>query len=122
MKLVVECDAHTVKTTWPLKPSTKRSSEEGFVRDNRRGTVYVGEGCWGAPLRPSDDSKSWTRDHGSFNQFKWIFIDKDQIEIRSINVDNAPEVASVPNDDPFQIPENIDIWNPENGAVVRIKH
>ncbi|MEX0988604.1 MAG: fibronectin type III domain-containing protein [Bacteroidales bacterium] len=121
MKLVVECDAHAVKTTWPVRPSTGNNSEEGFIRDDRRGTVYVGEGCWGAPLRPSDDSKSWTRDHGSFNQFKWIFIDKDQIEIRTIKVDNAPEVASVPDDDPFSIPENIDIWDPENGAVVRIE-
>lgn len=67
VRLVVECDAHTVKTTWPLRPSTKKGSEEGFVREDKKGTVYVGEGCWGAPLRPSDDAKSWTRDHGSFN-------------------------------------------------------
>lgn len=120
VKLVVECDAHTVKTTWPVKPSTKSNSEEGFIRDNRKGTVYVGEGCWGAPLRPSDDAKSWTRDHGSFNQFKWIFMDKKEMEIRTIKVDNAEEVSSVTNENPFQIPENLDIWNPENGAVVKI--
>jgi len=122
VRLVVECDAHTVKTTWPLKPSTKKGSEEGFVREDKKGTVYVGEGCWGAPLRPSDDPKSWTRDHGSFNQFKLIFIDKDQIEVRTIKVENAQEVASVPDDDPFQIPKNLDIWDPENGAVVTISH
>lgn len=121
VKLVVECDAHTVKTTWPLKPSTEDKSEEGFVRDNRKGTVYVGEGCWGAPLRPSDDSKSWTRDHGSFNQFKWIFIDKKHIELRTIKVDNAEEVSSVSNDNPFKIPRNLDIWKPENGALVKIR-
>jgi len=121
VQLVVECDAHTVKTTWPIKPAANNKSEEGFVRDNRRGTVYVGEGCWGAPLRPSDDPKSWTRDHDCFNQFKWIFIDRKQIEVRTIKVDNAEEVASVTNDDPFQIPENLDIWSPENGAVVRIQ-
>jgi hypothetical protein len=32
VKLVVECDAHTVKTTWPLKPSTNNKSEEGCAR------------------------------------------------------------------------------------------
>lgn len=122
VKLVVECDAHAVKTTWPLKPSTGNKSEEGFVRDNKKGTVYVGEGCWGAPLRPSDDAKSWTRDHGSFNQFKWIFIDKNQIEIRTIKVDNAEAVLSVPNDNPFVTPDGLDIWSPENGAVVEIRH
>jgi hypothetical protein len=122
VRLVVECDAHSVKTTWPLRPSTKKGSEEGFIRVKRKGTVYVGEGCWGAPLRLSDDAKSWTRDHGSFNQFKWFFIDKNQIELRTIKVGNASEVASVPDEDPFHIPENLDIWNPENGAVVTIPY
>ena len=121
VKLVVECDAHTVKTTWPVKPSTGRKSDEGFVRDNRKGTVYVGEGCWGAPLRANDDTKSWTRDSGVFNQFKWIFTDKKGIEVRTIKTDNAEEVGSVSNDNPFVIPGNLDIWIPENGAVVEIR-
>jgi acid phosphatase type 7 len=121
VKLVVECDAHTVKTTWPVKPSTSNDSDEGFVRDNRRGTVYVGEGCWGAPLRANDDPKSWTRDSGMFNQFKWIFIDKKRIEVRTVKTDNAEMVSSVPNDSTFVIPHNLDIWNPENGAVVEIR-
>ncbi len=122
VKLVVECDAHTVKTTWPIKPSTKDNSDEGFVRDNRNGTVYVGEGCWGAPLRPNDDTKTWTRDSGVFNQFKWIFIDKKRIEVRTIKTDNADVVSSVPNDSLFVIPRNLDIWNPDNGSVVEIRH
>ena len=121
VQLVVECDAHTVKTTWPVKPSTKGNSDEGFIRDDRRGTVYVGEGCWGAPLRPSDDPKSWTRDHGMFNQFKWIFAGKNEIEVRTIKTDNAVEVGTVPNDNPFVTPENLDIWDTENGAVVEVR-
>ncbi len=121
VQLVVECDAHTVKTTWPIKPSTKDKNDEGFVRENRRGTVYVGEGCWGAPLRANDDTKSWTRDSGMFNQFKWIFIDKKGIEIRTIKTDNAELVSPVHNDSVFVIPSNIDIWNPPNGAVVEIR-
>jgi hypothetical protein len=43
------------------------------------------------------------------------------MEIRTIKTDNAEQVGSVPNDNPFVIPENLDIWNPENGAVVEIK-
>ncbi|HAP63004.1 MAG TPA: metallophosphoesterase, partial [Cytophagales bacterium] len=39
VKLGVECDAHTVKSTWPIRPSTGSGSDEGFVRDDANGTV-----------------------------------------------------------------------------------
>ncbi|WP_299624762.1 fibronectin type III domain-containing protein [uncultured Tenacibaculum sp.] len=120
VQLVVECDAHTVKTTWPVRPSTSSGSDEGFVRDNTNGTVYVGEGCWGAPLRSNDDNKDWTRNSGRFNQFKWIFVDENKIETRTIRVDNASNVGSVSNSNPFQIPSNLDVWSPSNGSVVTI--
>ncbi|WP_025664704.1 Ig-like domain-containing protein [Aquimarina megaterium] len=119
VKLVIECDAHTVKSTWPLRPSTNSGNEGGFVRDED-GTVYVGEGGWGAPLRDNDDIKSWTRDSGKFNQFKWIFIDEVKIETRTIKVDNAIQVGEVSNHDVFEIPDNLDIWNPSNGSVIKI--
>ena len=121
VSLVVECDAHTVKTTWPIKPSKGNRKEEGFVRDDYHGTVYVGEGCWGAPLRNNDDNKSWTRNSGKFNQFKWIFADQNTIEVRTIKVDNAQEVEPVPNDNPFVIPPKLEVWNPSNGNVVTIQ-
>lgn len=121
LKFVVECDAHTVKTTWPIVPSAKVGNDEGFVRDDANGTVYVGEGCWGAPLRTNNDSKSWTRDSGKFNQFKWIFIDKEKIEVRTIDVNNADEVGTVSESNIFEAPENLKIWSPSNGAVVTIK-
>ncbi len=119
VKLVIECDAHTVKSTWPLRPSTSSGSEEGFKRDEN-GTVYVGEGGWGAPLRDNDDIKGWTRDSGKFNQFKWIFVNEAKIETRTIMVDNALQVGEVSNDDVFQIPSNLQIWNPSNGSVIKI--
>lgn len=120
VNLVVECDAHTVKTTWPVRPSTGSGNDEGFIRDNNRGTVYVGEGCWGAPLRRNDDNKNWTRNSASFNQFKWIFVSEDKIETRTVRVDNASTVNSVSNTNVFAIPSNLDIWNPSNGSVVTI--
>ncbi|WP_075343946.1 purple acid phosphatase family protein [Tenacibaculum agarivorans] len=119
VKLVVECDAHTVKTTWPVRPSSSSGNDEGFKRDDN-GTTYVGEGCWGAPLRSNDDNKDWTRNSGRFNQFKWIFVDENKIETRTIRVDNASSVGSVSNSNSFQIPSNLDIWNPSNGSVVTI--
>tara|TARA_B100000809_G_scaffold130660_1_gene128496 strand:+ start:29513 stop:30745 length:1233 start_codon:yes stop_codon:yes gene_type:complete len=120
VRLVVECDAHTVKTTWPIKPSLAEGSEEGFIREDKKGTVYVGEGCWGAPLRPNDDNKTWTRASGKFNQVKWIFVSPEKIECRTILVENSKFLKEVSNKNSFKAPENLKIWTPENGAVVEI--
>ena len=118
--LVVECDSHTGKSTWPIKASTGAGSDEGFIRDDNDGTVYVGEGCWGAPLRNNDDDKTWTRNSGMFNQVKWIFIDQVQIEVRTILTDNAMTVGVVDDNDIFSPPNNLNIWNPSNGDVIII--
>jgi len=118
--LVCESDAHVVKTTYPIRPSKERGSDEGFIRDDERGTVYVGEGCWGAPLRRNNDDKKWTRASGSFNQFKWIFIDLKGIEVRTIKVDNAEQVTSVDVNDIFSEPAGLDVWMPRTGSVLRI--
>ncbi len=120
VKLVIECDAHTVKSTWPVIPSTAEGSAEGFIRDDKAGTVFVGEGCWGAPLRKNDDPKPWTRDSGMFNQFNWIIVSRDRIETRFVRTDNADKVGVVSDTDPFTPPANLDIWNPGNGPVIVI--
>lgn len=120
VKLVMDSDSHCVKTTWPLRPSSDPGNDEGFVRDDNRGTVFIGEGCWGAPLRPADDNKSWTRNSGSFNEFKLLWVDVNKIEIRTIQVDNADLVAENTNANPFALPGNISVWNPSNGDVVII--
>lgn len=122
VQLVMESDSHVVKRTWPIIPSTGSGSDEGFVRadtDPKR-AVYVGEGCWGAPLRNFSDTKNWTRAAGSFNQFKWLWIDKTKIELRTIKVDNATSVGQVSDDDLFVLPDNIDVWNPGGGSLVTI--
>jgi len=60
-----------------------------------------------------DDDKAWTMAHGTFNQFKWIFVDQQKIEIRTINTDNADAVSPKTDaDDQFSMPNNIDIWMP----------
>ncbi|MEL7020701.1 MAG: metallophosphoesterase family protein [Bacteroidota bacterium] len=121
VNLVVESDVHTVKTTYPIRPADDAGSDEGFIRDDERGTVYVGEGCWGAPLRPNNDIKSWTRASGSFNQFKWIFIDQKKIEVRTIKTDGSDRVVPLAPYDIFDIPSGINIWNPPTGDVLVIK-
>lgn len=124
MDLVVESDAHTVKQTWPIRPSRGPGSSEGFIRDDLRGTVYVGEGCWGAPLRANDDDKPWTRASGRFNQFKWIWLDGKQMQVRTVDIDRSyGTVAEVPAQARFQIPSGVVFWQPENtGEVLQINH
>jgi len=122
VRLVVDCDSHMAKTTWPVKPSSETGNDEGFVVEQENGTVYAGEGCWGAPLRANDDDKTWTRNSGSFNQFKLIFIETSKIELRTIKVDNAVSVGEVSNTDPFTLPVNLDVFNPPTGDVVTISN
>jgi hypothetical protein len=55
-----------------------------------------------------------------FNQFKWIFISKKNIECRTIKTDSVANVAELSNDNPFEIPKNLEIWNPPNGSIVKI--
>ncbi len=121
VELVMESDAHTVKSTYPIRPSNEAGSQEGFIRDDAAGTVYVGEGCWGAPLREANDNKAWTRDSGMFNQFRWVFIDQEKIEMRVIKVDNAWDVGEVSLTNRFAAPHNLDVWQSSAGAVQKIE-
>jgi len=120
VNFVVESDAHTVKATYPIRPSTDAGSDEGFIRDDESGTVYVGEGCWGAPLRRNDDKKSWTRATGSFNSFHWIFVDRNKVEIRFVKTDDADRVEELTDANIFSLPNGINLWNPPTGDVIVI--
>ncbi len=122
VNLVVESDAHVVKWTYPIKPSRDAGSAEGFIRDDKEGTVYVGEGCWGAPLRENNDDKPWTRASGKFNQFKWIFVDKDKVEVRTVMTECAPQVVPLREDNIFfHQCKGLRLWNPPTGGVVTLK-
>ena len=120
VRLALENDSHTCKTTWPIVQSEAPGSEEGFIRNDDKGIVYVGEGCWGAPLRQPDDNKCWTRNSEAINQFNWIFVSKEKIEVRTIKYENAELVESLTEDTRFLMPENIDVWNPSNGPLIEI--
>jgi len=120
INMVVECDAHVVKSTWPVRPSNEPGSYEGFIRDDAKGIVFVGEGGWGAPLRSNNDDKPWTRNSGSFNQFKWIFVDQNKIEVRTVKTDVSAAVREVDPQNVFKPPIGLVLWTPSNGDVVTI--
>ena len=123
MNLVCESDVHTVKQTWPIRPSREPGASQGFIRDDRYGTVYVGEGCWGAPLRANDDNKPWTRASGRFNQFKWLWVDLRQIQVRTVDIDRSSYVVNeVDYLARFRTPPGMYYWDADNGGdVLRIQ-
>ncbi len=120
VRLALECDSHTCKSTWPILKSKDKLADEGFVRDDKKGIVYIGEGCWGAPPRAADDLKSWTRDAEMNDSFKWIFVSKEKIDVRTVLYSNVNEVQALSNKTRFSLPDNILIWNPSNGSVVNV--
>ena len=93
LDLAVECDTHMVKYTYPLKPSDGPCSYQDFARDDAAGTVFIGEGSWGAPTRPTDDDKPWTLDSDSFWQFKVIHASPDALDIRTVKFGSQEDAA-----------------------------
>ena len=120
VRLCLENDSHTCKVTWPIVSSSGPLSDEGFERNDEKGIVYAGEGCWGAPLRAADDSKSWTRDAEAVNQFNWIFISIEKIELRTVLYENENEVGELREENRFEMPLNLKLWGPKAGTLVEI--
>lgn len=118
VQLVMEGDSHTVKTTYPMRPSSEDGHEDGFIRDDENGSVYIGEGTWGAPLRENNNERSWTRSSGSFSQFKWIFVDREKIEIRTVMFEDVDEVGYVKEGERFKAPSGLELWTDSNGDQV----
>ena len=82
LDLSMDADSHMHKITFPVKPDSSEQAYMGFIRDDLNGTMFIGEGSWGAMPRDNNDDKPWTLTSGSFNQIKWIhcFPEKDDME------------------------------------------
>ncbi|NQY12114.1 MAG: T9SS type A sorting domain-containing protein [Flavobacteriales bacterium] len=118
--LVVESDAHTGKTTEKIAPcSGGPACDEDFMIDGN-GTVYVGEGCWGAPLYKDEDSKSWTKCYSEFDQIRWVFITPTEIEIKVIRIGMSGSSESVDDADRFATPDGLYIWDCDESSTVII--
>ncbi len=119
VQLVIECDSHVAKNTWPIVPSDRWYAEGGFVRNDALGTVFTGEGTWGL-TRPADVDFRWTRESGSFVQIKWLIVTKEKIELRTIITSNAEEVRAVSDEARFVIPAELNLWRTRYGTVYEI--
>lgn len=123
VRLSMDGHSHVVKCTWPIVPSNSGSSEKGFVEDTANGTVYIGEGTWGAPLRSNYSPNSWTRDQGSFDAFQVVFVSKYVTKVNTVKFENISTVGQLTDDDSkWVLPSDISIWTPANGANVILKN
>lgn len=118
LDLAIESDSHVMKRTFPLKPDS--AGTEGFSRskNDKNATVYIGEGCWGAPLRAADDAKPWTIATDSFNGFDWIHVTPEKIEIKTVKIKNPARTASIDPRKPFETPAGLELWAPGGESVL----
>ena len=133
--LSLDGDSHMHKITYPVKPDSSEQAHMGFVRDDENGTMYIGEGSWGARPRDNNDDKPWTLTSGSFNQIKWVhvFPETDEVEahldiytvISSEYDENGVQsfhydIEELSEDNLFDIPEGIRLHQMEEyGNAVR---
>lgn len=117
VKLAMESHVHVVKYTWPIIPG----GERGFQRNDTAGTVYIGEGSWGAPLRNLRTPNSWTRAQDRFDGIQLICVTKEKMEVRTIKFLNEANVQQNPVNRPHcAIPQGAILWTPATGEVVEI--
>lgn len=129
VKLGCEAHAHCMKVTWPIVPSSATGSDHGFIRDDVNGTVYIGEGAWGAPLRAlytyvsSTQAYQWTRNQLSSFGFNLICVTKAKIDIRFVEETNVSSVGQVQITDPLcTLPSGLTVWNMSNGSPVTLNY
>jgi len=124
LDISIDADSHMSKITYPVRPDSINGIE-GFFRDDLAGTMYIGEGSWGAGYRENNDNKSWTLRSGSFNQFKWLhfFPESEQteahIDIMTVitsttdstktSISHVGNVVQLSEENSFAIPEGIDL-------------
>lgn len=106
MNVVVESDTHMTKLTDVVMPSGNTFSSASA------GTVYVGEGSWGAPARSANDPKSWTIDLASIQQFKVMTVSENGLDVRTAQFDGSASTLSKSDRDADAtvLPANINWW------------
>jgi hypothetical protein len=127
-----DADSHLNKITYPLRPDTiSGGSFMGFVRDDVNGTMFAGEGSWGASPRKADDNKPWTLTSGTFNQFKWVHVlpetkeNQARMKIHTVISSDFDDeknqrfyfenVEALTEKNLFKVPENINLHRAKEG-------
>ncbi len=115
-----ESHSHVVKRSYPIKPSAVSPGK--YTRDDEWGTIYIGEGCWGVPLRTVQNIYDWVQGYGAFHEFNWLQFSPEKINLLTIMVpENSDSIPYISYDAPFTLPNGAKIWQPQKGdAITRI--
>ncbi|MCB5196380.1 fibronectin type III domain-containing protein [Deefgea salmonis] len=109
MNLVNESDTHIAKLTKPVRPMGSNYQESAT------GTVYIGEGAWGAPVRTADRVSPWIVDQGSFAHFNVIQVSAAAMNIRTVYLNSEASTSTVSkanrDADPLTLPTGWSLWN-----------
>ncbi len=91
MNFIFESDSHLLKVTAPVKPST---TSNDYV-EMSGGTVYLGEGAWGAPLRAADRPANWLLDLYMGYNFNILQFAGDQVQVISVLFEGEAAASAV---------------------------
>ncbi len=120
VRLAMEGHTHIYKVTFPAQKSGG-SANNYFVRNDARGTVFLGEGNMGAPYRTSLYAKfAYTREIGkSFTSFFHVRISKDTMKVQTIlvNATNDTKTYQSCSAQGQQLRSDIDIYDAADGAT-----
>ncbi len=119
LNLVIESDTHINKITKAVKPQ-----DDSYEVTENGGTVFVGEGSWGADARSADKSYPWTIDMASIQQFKVLVVSADKVELRTALFDDTAEplTRAAREKNPTLLPENITWWQTKGlGEVLTLE-
>ncbi|TQV66521.1 metallophosphoesterase family protein [Exilibacterium tricleocarpae] len=117
VNLVIESDTHINKITKIVRPTSSSFATASA------GTVYAGEGSWGAPARSANDPKSWTQDLASIQQFKVLQVKTDKLQLRTAQFNSSAQALSRAErtNDPLALPNGVDWWSANGvGEVMQL--
>jgi hypothetical protein len=126
VRLAMESHTHIFKISWPsVRDLTSPTLDRGIRRNDAEGTVFIGEGMWGAPYRPVDKPTTgnprygWTREAGTnFSSFFFVRLNKELTTIRTVVFDNLDAVEQLAdNDQGSDLPTGIKLYDASMGAV-----
>ncbi len=120
MNLAIESDTHLNKITEAVKPSGS-----SYVVTTSGGTVFAGEGSWGANARSANKSYDWTLDAASIQQFKIITVSPDSVEMRTAQFDAGASTITAAQRaaDTTVLPTGINWWSAQGiGEVMTLTH
>jgi len=122
VRLGLESHSHATKWTYPCVPNATFTD---FVIDSLKGTVYLGEGQWGAPHRPLDfvgaSQKPYVKEQILFDSFFFLKVTRDTIKIKNVQFANLGDIIPNTDDDlGSDLPIGTTIWSPASGDCLMI--